>query len=253
MCMFNDNVNDVSETKIFVAMSNNNLRQLVVYSNNVSTVNPTAMILPVPNISSIEFHECPENYFKIIDKNFKEVTRSLTLSLSYFDSLEVIKTGSYFVSIAKTLNDLDRINTSTFTLNLNETLKKVLSSYSESYGFLVCQINTGELNYKPLAYSHNRLKDFFIPTLHYHPDIGDDKFEPIENYAHDIYIANVDLSYNIPNMVYSRQFTRNIADDSKKIQNLLPTFSFQQPYFINFAKFSINGMYTNTDLIVPVL
>ncbi len=57
MCIISKEVKSVSKTQILVAVDSKKERQLVVYSNKIDNFIPgNAMILPVPNPSSVKFH-----------------------------------------------------------------------------------------------------------------------------------------------------------------------------------------------------
>lgn len=83
--------------------------------------------------------------------------------------LQVHTVGSYRMSIATSLADLDRIDADVF--RLPDDFKGMLTAtYPEGFGFLVCQF-TGTGKRHPIAYLshlHPRTRQMFAPTLHYH-------------------------------------------------------------------------------------
>lgn len=119
MCIIAGPVESVSTTKIFVAPSKGGDRQLVVYSNSVSTKSSNMMILPVPHPETLRFEkdvmdykdlyrDCADSLFiyKPDQQRNEWSLRSAPLS-SYLPVLDV---GSYQVSVAMSFEDLYKLN-----------------------------------------------------------------------------------------------------------------------------------------------
>lgn len=175
MCLISTEVNRVSNTKIFCAPSVDKTRQLIIYSNEVDNINSgNAMILPVPLPETLKFHDLSEykDFFDDCDRCFPNQEKNFSFSnrsINKAENLQVFKVGSYMVSVAKNLSQLDQVNGKVF--NLSNGLKQVLSTYyyQNYWGFIICKLITGSSNYHPLAYSHKIIQNkIYIPTRHYH-------------------------------------------------------------------------------------
>eukprot|EP01089_Gocevia_fonbrunei_P015827 TRINITY_DN4745_c0_g1_i2.p1 TRINITY_DN4745_c0_g1~~TRINITY_DN4745_c0_g1_i2.p1 ORF type:complete len:316 (+),score=59.13 TRINITY_DN4745_c0_g1_i2:94-1041(+) len=225
MCIFNKPVSQVSGTKILVSCTSDN-RQFTVYQNYVTaffdaksagrenkqklkkaldkikssekTTDTNAMILPFPG-SEVElvdlshyptlFSDC-NNCFPILQKKQQLFYKSKR-KREPTDYLEIHSCGSYNVSIARTLPDINRIDPSVFTLSPN--VGKVLDKYySQDFGFLICCFKeNGEKH--PLGYIHSLLKtastsesQLFVPTRHEHGHEDDTEAD----WDHEIYSVN---------------------------------------------------------------
>jgi hypothetical protein len=141
MCIISNPVETVSQTKILVAPSKDKTRQLTIYSNQVNnTSESNAMILPVPNPSSVKFVDLSayKHIFTDVDRAFyKPQTRSYEskIRLSFGTNsakLQVFNVGSYKASLAMNFEDLKRVDDSVFKLSSGccDLLKE---SYDESY------------------------------------------------------------------------------------------------------------------------
>jgi hypothetical protein len=166
MCCIIGEVEKISNTNIFTA--------LVVYSNNVETRNPVAMVLPCPttDTSSIEMIDIKEkDFFKTLNKCFDRPTRG---NLSYstnsaksgsFGALEVKRCGDYQYSVVPDIKSFSRLDQSIFGSFPTEFFEKF---YSEKFSFLVCIIDKSA-EYSPIAYTHkSNGKYLFTPCRHYH-------------------------------------------------------------------------------------
>ncbi len=180
MCIISEPVESVAKTKILVAPDATGTRQLTVYSNAVDNNSPNnAMLLPVPNPQTVQFHDLSKykNIFSDCDNSFyKPVSRSLGLSFNSADSysaksakLEVFDVGSYKVSLAMGVKDLKRVDESVFSLS-DGCYEMMVQEYSDPvFGFVICKLNTGREEYHPMGYSHEIYQGkMFIPTKHYH-------------------------------------------------------------------------------------
>lgn len=165
--------------------------QLVVYSNKVilnrnshdsisGTPGRTAMILPFPLIKgknrvAVLNMNNYENFFDDVELLFP-----ITQSRSYAndgsmlalgdDMIEVMKVGSYDVSIVKNFENFSRLQFEKF--NLDPDVTKLLKQYyGKNYGFMVCVLRP-QARYHPFAYVHEVRSngELFVPTRHYHGD-----------------------------------------------------------------------------------
>jgi hypothetical protein len=183
MCLISTEVNQVSNTKIFIAPNTDKSRQITIYSNNIDNIsNGNAMILPVPQPETLRFHNLSEykNFFDDCKNCFYNATNSLkSYSLNMIDKAEglaVFKIGAYYVSVAKNIQQLEMVNNKVF--KLSDGLKKILNTYyyQPYWGFIICRLSPGNNNYHPFAYSHQIIQNkIYIPTRHYHelPDLND--------------------------------------------------------------------------------
>lgn len=180
MCLISREIESVSDTKILVSPNYNNTRQLTVYSNYVNNLSESnAMVLPVPLPQTIQFIDL-SGYKKIFDdcdKCFYNPTRGrgimkCTNSYSRENTpLQVFNVGSYQVSVAMNLEQIEQVDSRVF--ELSPGLKKTLKTfyYQDYWGFVICKLNSGPESYHPIAYSHQIIdKKIYIPTRHYHQE-----------------------------------------------------------------------------------
>lgn len=248
MCIVVPQAKNVSNTQIYVAGLANN-QQLTVYSNNVTIDKPAAMILPFPNYTNkIELIDLSDykNIFEDLSMYFP-ILKSNSFTLNSFSqsktrSLEVFTSGSYLVSIAKTIDDLKRVNTDVFKIE-GDIHKLFMNNYNTHYGFMICMLKDSS-QFHPLAYIHDRFdtKKLFIPTLHYHGHI-----ETKPDWAHTIYIQNnkdkLNVSFGISEQTVS--LNKQPIDTTKIIKSL------DKP--VSLTKLSIDSSYYgNHDICINV-
>jgi hypothetical protein len=172
MCIMALPVRSVSNTRIFVGSADG--IQLTVYEMAVRLATPgNAMILPAPATSAdlvglIDMSEAPK-FFDDADKLFVPMTLGMSKGGGRRSRgfLEVQEVGNYQVSIAESLDDLDRVNPEVFTLSPDA--KATLGTYSSGFCFVVAQLkDSGQFH--ALAYTHPVAPDgtMFIPTKHEH-------------------------------------------------------------------------------------
>lgn len=183
--MISTEIKSVANTNILVAPNYNNTRQLTIYSNNVNNVSKSnAMVLPVPLPQTLQFIDLStySDIFKECAKCFynphiaKSATLSFTnaksVSLSDDKPLEVFNVGSYKVSVAMNLEQVERADKKVFILS--DGLKQTLNTfyYQPYWGFIICKLNAGQESYHPFAYSHQIIDNkIYIPTRHYHKEV----------------------------------------------------------------------------------
>lgn len=244
------------------------------------------MILPVTNPESVKFIDL-SNYKNIFDDCASCFRNPIQLN-SYFShsfnssddcpKLKVFNNGSYKVSLAMNLDDLQRVDNNVFVLS--KGCHKILEKYKEKYwGFIICQLAKGNEYYHPFGYSHNIINNkVFIPTKHYHQkknNILIDNFVTPSNinlspmfqnnifplyttnnnhddshdddWSHDIYL------YNIPNPRRNMDGVSSIDEEQWTNQNKinLGKISFDFGNLTYFDKLHIVGDHPNVDLIVP--
>lgn len=192
MCILAQPLESVSNTAIYAGTNTDQTRQCVVYQMAVELRGPNAMILPVPapadSIQLIDMTEYPL-FFDDLRDIFRERTRGFTKSLpaaATLDYLEVMDVGSYKVSVASTIEDLNRINPNVFTVS--PAVDKLLRFfYSSGYSFVVAQL-TESGDYHPLAYSHDiGPEGLFIPTRHQHGKGGAREMRIADDWDHQVY------------------------------------------------------------------
>jgi hypothetical protein len=201
MCIITQTVYDVSKTRIYTALNKTGTHQVLVYQNFVDTPSKSnTMILPVPNPDSLVFINMEEypGFFDDCQRCFRQrrdheyLMRSCALSSSYTDTLPVYRLGSYNLSVAKTWQDLDRVNRDMYSFpeDLTELLRR---KYDSHFGFLVCRLRQGAHNYHPLAYIHEKdpCRLLFVPTFHYH--VHSHSHTVDADWDHTIYSSGTDL------------------------------------------------------------
>ena len=290
MCIFSQQVESVSNTKIFVGLSPRKNRQLTVYSNAVSNVSAgNAMIIPVPYPHTVSFHDFStiKDFFNKVDKSFyrQNLSRAKGIStnsvLMSHDSLEVMRVGDYNVSLAKSLGELNNINTTVFSeLNLSSEVKSLLEKRYGSqspfpWGFIIFGISADRENksYSPFAFSHCTVQEsnkakVYIPTYHYHKHkpaptgatdfVEDLVFNTVENYlfgpsemaddwSHSIYLFNCGQS-NVDIL------NRNQAKYGCNMQLYFDRklIDFDLSVCDNFEKFKVEGKHENMDIYIPI-
>lgn len=284
MCLISREVETVNNTKIFCGLNANKTKQLTVYANTVNNISDNnAMVLPVPFPHSVNFHDLSnyKKFFEDCEDCFelpvtKSLSRGVTYSMNSVDSfgmksLKVIDVGSYKVSLAKSLNDLNRVNRNVF--DLSEGLANILKrDYSnQHFGFIICKLARGNESYHPFAYSHDIFNQkVFIPTKHYHDDsrrtvdgllsmystFGQNLNNNLnkyknDNYAddwgHDIYLYNVNIDSN--REVKQMDKSRYLWTHENKIKFSKLDFDLDRRCQ-NFKKVQINGSHPNIDIIL---
>lgn len=195
MCIITSTVNSVSGTQIYVSADETNRRQLTIYSNKVSTPSENAMILPVPNPGSVQFHnfKAYKDVFEDLRRSFQSHRYAASLTRSFAgvqEKLPVYSVGSYNASILETLHDFKRLDTEVFEIayGLERFLERQYSN--TGYGFIVCQLKSGTHTYHPFAYSHHQHPNgrLFVPTMHYHLHArGGGMDENVGDWDHEIY------------------------------------------------------------------
>jgi hypothetical protein len=222
MCIITSTVDSVSGTQIYVSSDETYRRQITIYSNRVDTPIENAMILAVPNPSSISFINF-KHYSKVFDDlascfGYNFPARALGASATRSHStLPVYSVGSYNASILETLNDFDRLNEEVYEVNsgLIDFLQRKYGS--SGLGFIVCQLKSGNHTYHPFAYTHHQHANgqLFVPTMHYHAHSysskrADDDYEA--DWGHIVYSPATNLRTSHWD---DKVFKENLVDWSK--------------------------------------
>jgi hypothetical protein len=200
MCIITSTVESVSGTKIYVSSDETNRRQITLYSNRVNTPVENAMILAVPNPSSVKFLNFSQytTVFDDLESCFEHPFASLPLRSSLTDSaaaLAVYSVGSYNASIVETLDDFGRLDEEVFDVaeGLFEFLQQKYGG--SGLGFIVCQLKPGNHTYHPFAYTHHQHPNgrLFIPAMHYHPNSNQTTDAYEDDWDHIIYSPATNL------------------------------------------------------------
>lgn len=271
MCIFAGPVEKVSGTRIFVSRNGN--LQFTAYQMEVELAssgqphNPldpwanrrpssTAMILPVPietgsRISLVDMSNSPE-FFDRINRAFEEVTRgrSMTLGLSKgVAHLEVFDVGDYKVSIAYSVDDIDRADPSVFTLGA-DAAEVLRAHYSEGFAFVIASLKqSGKVS--PLGYisqipslALETPYPMFIPTRHEHGGGAAD-------WDHSIYIGGTGRFSNSPGETVS---VKGGEQNEYTVRQILEQTPALQPFLSAgpSTRMRAKGLLQNTDLAAGV-
>src|SRR5262245_18802043 len=192
MCCFSRPVKSVSATRIFARMGES-ARQFVVYSMNLDSAEPLAMVLPIPvaagsDEAAVRFINLKNyaNYFEDLSSGFPVPTprggfgRSVAATAESVP-LQVFQVGSFEASFVPTVGDFGRLD-ERFRLPNNAFEK--LPGY-KTFGFAVFKLKAGEQTVHPMAFefptaSRTRL---FFPTVHIH----DGKVHDRAGFDHSLY------------------------------------------------------------------
>ncbi len=228
MCILLHGVEDIGDTKIFVAPNAKQTKQITVFKNFIKNGAPNnAIILPCPYPETIEF---------ISLENFKKFfTTCEKLFLMAPETLFVQQLGSYIATVVPSISDFSKLDEK-FVVT-QDCLNLLRDEYfGKNMGFIVCQLMEGAQNYHPFGYSHKLPPKLFLPTKHYN---GERK--AFEKFNHNIYVYNgicmSDLNYKIS--LYTRT-----------AENYLELFEIGKCH--TFYKYRISGVFRNTDIEVPI-
>jgi hypothetical protein len=175
MCIISGPVVSVNSTKIFAMPSKDGKRQITVYSNKVKTLENNAMLLPVPNPKSVKFEKVPADLFSQCKKSFEQSLDFALKGRGGFisnNSLKIQSHGSYEVVIVPSIDDFHRVPKS--FAEVTPEVIAFLKNYNTDFGFLLCRLRAGSVDYEPFAYSHDLYNSkLFFPTKHFH--LNDDR------------------------------------------------------------------------------
>lgn len=278
MCIIQGEIKNVSKTKILATKVKKSLTtsgkplQLIVYSNTVelsNNGNPVAMVLPFPNypnskndrrnfIKILETKPKDSKLFDYLDERFKEHTfgsssyDGLLKNSSGRGTLKVSRSGSYRYSIVNELSDFNKLNNNVF--KLDPDVEKILSTYYQNFGFIVCIIDTSA-DYSPFAYISERMPNgkIFIPTRHHHQHqnhyydfnsngILKDTENKLENWDHSVYILGT--SYH-NGKIPTEQINVNKFNTYSNLSTYIQKFKSDECKLLE-----IHGMQKNIDILV---
>lgn len=157
-----------------------------------------AMLLPFPlapdgkPVELVDLSQLPETFFSSLEDCFPRVVtpqpqsraRRLKSKEATKGVLRVERVGSYNVSVARSLEDLHRIDRDVFVVAPN--VASILAShYGQGFGFIIAGLRDNEKKH-PLGYVHDMPADghLFVPTRHHHH--GDEE-EAESDWDHDIF------------------------------------------------------------------
>jgi hypothetical protein len=233
----------VSATQILIAPDVERKRQFTVYKNSVMTdYQKNLMILPVPHPSTLKFTDL-SNYtdlFEDLEKSF--ALHEFGMNNSYTPKLNVFDVGSYRVSVAHNVSELNDVNPDEFG-PIDDFIKHVMSKYySDNWGFIVCKLRSGsKVKYHPFGYSHQMMNNgkLFVPTRHQHNhQHGENSEESFSDWDHSIYSFN------------TRSDAGNCTVEDTKLHfkpQMIQNFDFGYVKYLN--KYEINGVRPNKDYI----
>ena len=174
MCLISQQINNITNTKIFCATNKDNTHQLNVISNEIDNIsNGNAMIIPIPLPQTIKFYDLVnyQDFFSDCSGCFSNPIKSYSLNYRDIDKAEnsqYYKTSDYTIYMAPTINHLKQFDGKIFKLS-NELKQKLEIYYYQPYwGFLICQLKPGSCGYHPIAYSHQIIQNkIYLPTRQY--------------------------------------------------------------------------------------
>ena len=202
MCMFSGPVH-VASTKIFASKVGG--QQFTAYEMEfkqaaltrdriVSGEDPpgVGMILPVPwkedraPIKLVDL-SASDDFFDQIKRLVPETryrSKSMGVASRSFsdDHLEVHKVGSFDISLAYSVEDIDRANPDVFTLS-EDAKNTIQKHYKKGYAFVIAALrDAGKIH--PLAWiAESDSSHIFVPTRHEHGNRWD-----LPAWDHDIYV-----------------------------------------------------------------
>lgn len=270
MCIIFPEVQEVHDTKILVAKHGS--KQLTVYGNSVTfdKFNQGIMILPFP-AGPVDFVNLSNlvDPFELLDQNFPQM-RSMSDSYSYNSVrpasaktfLKVFDVGSYSVSVATTVDEIDNLNPNKFEFSLSDELRMVLNKYYNSnnaskttstsnystsnstFHFLICKLEKSK-KYHPFAYYHSLLNNqhLFIPTRHFH----DTQEETVSHWSHKIYAYNIQ-NFNFFNSSNNEINDKDIYYEKSYGAEHLPAIVTDK--VTNIFRLKLNKMVQNNDIVV---
>lgn len=248
MCIISQQAK-VSGTKIFVALSADQTRQLTVYSNRVQTQAGSVMILPVPHPASVQMIDLSA-YPKIFDDleaPFRRPTYTNSADSLCFQErayLPVEQCGGYNVTIVPSHTLLSRLSEHHFGM-VDAQLQALLGTkYPPHFGFVVCALRAEATTYHPIAYSHRSIAPtVFVPTYHVHRHAAGSTLheEASAEWDHVIYGMDVTFEYR-----HGTQATVSAENTSLQFDRI-PSFAFyrNKPML---TRMSITGYAPNVDV-----
>lgn len=271
MCIFAEPVHRVSNTKLYIAPNADRTRQLTVYEMKVELAGDgNAMILPVRgNVEDVGLIDMTDfqNFFAYVEEVFQAPTRSLsfgTKGMNYDDDCLVVHDiGSYKVSLAPTIDDLDRLDPEVFTVS--KAAKNALRASQDGHeGGFVVAVLTQSGEYHPLAYTSTIVDGkLFVPTRHEHGSnmpmvsrvVSRITGHEMADWDHDIYYVGgptfdqvIGTHNPATKSINSGAFSRLLREAEVRVGGIAGYIDPEQTmYHLHYA-----GPGNNTDLTLPV-
>lgn len=175
MCILSRPIKDIASTNIFVNDLGDDVHG-TVYSMEIATDVPVAMLLPVPvrqaddedALTFVDLSEYPD-FFKDMGKLFPEpMSRGFGVAARGLKSLQVHQVGAFKASyVPAPLSNFLRLDTQ---FRLDPSVWASLPNY-DGFGYAVFQFDPGaKKEIHPMAYKYpaNTLTELFFPTVHVH-------------------------------------------------------------------------------------
>ncbi len=250
MCIFTGTIEPiVSATKILVAMLAMNL-QLTVYQNKVIADGNVAMILPVPGprVYMVDLSSYA-NLFNDLEQDLPYNPYAGMLSLRRDAPrvmLDIQRVGSYDVSVAANLIDLEALDWSHFALT-PAVLTILRKHYASNFSFCVARLRQSASPH-PIAYIHERIdSQMFIPTRH----------EGHANHAvkwdHSIFMyaqPEDRLGFNSRRAITLRHTSLYALQQA--IHAAVPGANLLSPHAATLFRQEIHGIRPNSDMAMPI-
>lgn len=202
MCLFTEEIEEVSDTRIFARMAGDT--QILVYEMTFSSQEDLAMVLPIPVIAGpeedavhfISMEDFPD-FFYWLNELFPEVIGAMEEDdLELLDApvaapiLEVHQVGCFEASFVPQRKDFERLDE---RFRLPEKVWDSFTHY-EDYGFVVFKLKRGKKQeVHPMAFSFptRQPEKLFYPTVHVH----DGEFHDRAEFDHTLFAqAPVEIS-----------------------------------------------------------
>jgi hypothetical protein len=205
--------------------------------------------------------ECKDFFDKMAMLQQRPRTRSMKgIPAMYGDAflghLEVHEVGDLKVSIAYSLEDINRVDPAVFAVS-PDTDAVLTKHYSEGYAFIVVTLKAGG-EVHPLGYISPLMDKLFIPTRHEHGDEGE-----LPHWDHTIYVSSDKSIHNLternpwgsrPEDVTTRYTQGKVVDiGTRRVWDAVTSKVPELHSFANRAptySWLVNGKYKNTDLMV---
>jgi len=170
--------------------------------------------------------------------------------------------GNYFISLAESLDDLDRIDPEVFKVSPN--IKDLFSKhYALGFGFVICSFDPNKtMQAHPIGYVHDLMDGgkMFVPTRHQHTE----DVKATEKFDHEIYSINTtaeggaglsveEVERKNSGVGEKGEFTKRLSttDEMTKVLQsdvLTPLY----PPVQSLRQRKVNGLFNNVDFVFVV-
>ena len=222
MCIFTDEIQHVSSTRIFASMEG--YKQALIYDMYLSTGDDTAMVLPIPVTlekggNPVEFVDL-SGYAEVFDDLHDLFPQILDLSLGLSEDggaefLEVEQVGEFEASFVSNPSEFSRLDPR-FRLS-NSVLEKI-PAYTD-YGFVVFKLRKGASKIHPMAFwfETRDVSKLFYPTVHVH----DGSVHITEEFDHALYAQGSLLEHPGLGRTYGLVDSTNGLENREKLQKMV--------------------------------